>query len=185
MGNWEDLQVKYMWMTRGENCGICDAMAGRVYTYDTWISAGVLPGFHLHCNCYLKKVADDTPESDRDVFGSDFDIMLDNHYILSLNTNPGWLPYNRYFSQEVEKSMLETGQSIGQALKSLTNQNQQGLFNKSTFKAWDQFFQWRVFRSLRLKQNADGTLSDTLSPTVKIPRVYYPCQTYHSLCNWD
>jgi hypothetical protein len=67
MGNWEDLQVKYMWKTRGENCHICSAMAGRVYTYDRWISAGILPGFHRHCNCYLTKVAE-RPRSRRWIF---------------------------------------------------------------------------------------------------------------------
>lgn len=186
MGSWEDLQKKYMWMTRGQNCRICDAMAGRVYTYDTWISASLVPGFHLHCNCYLKQVGDDIPESDKDIFGSDFDTMLDNQYILALNVNTQWLPYNRYLSKQLEQTMQSTGLPIGEALKSLTNDTQAGSFYKSPIKAWNQFFQWRIFRTLKLNQSIDGTLTSTLTPVVKKPRVYYPCQTYKSLCrNWD
>ncbi len=106
-----------MWKTRGQNCHICNAMAGRIYTYDTWISAGVLPGFHLNCNCYLSKVAVSAPVSSMDVFGSDFDIMLDNHNFLALNLNPAWIPTSRYMTDMIEKKQKETGLSIGETMK--------------------------------------------------------------------
>lgn len=178
MGNWEDLQVKYMWMTRGENCPICDAMAGRVYTYDTWISAGITPGFHLGCNCYLKKMAESVPLSSMDVFGSDFDIMLDNHYFLSLNFNVGWLPYNRYLTGQIQQSQMESGSSIGEAIKALTQNNKSGAFNSSLYSVWSQFFSWRVFRTLKLNQSIDGTWSSSLTPQAVTPKALYPGQTY-------
>jgi len=178
MGNWEELQVKYMWMTRGENCRICDSMAGRVYPFDTWISAGVTPGFHLGCNCYLKKVADSTPVSSMDVFGSDIDIMLDNYYFLGASLNVAWLPYNRYHTQQVEKIQQETGSSIGEALQSLTKNQKSGAFYSSGFSVWGQFFSWRVFKTLKINQNIDGTYSTTLTPQVATPKALYPGQTY-------
>jgi hypothetical protein len=178
MGNWEDLQTKYMWKTRGENCHICDAMAGRVYTYDTWISSAVLPGFHLHCNCYLKKVPESTPLSSKDVFGSDFDLMRDNHYFLLFNTNPGWLPYNRYMSTQIEKAQKESGSSIGEVLKSILQSGKSDVFNSSVFSSWNQFFTWRVFKSSQVNQNIDGTYSKSLTPQAATPKALKPSQTY-------
>lgn len=178
MGNWEDLQVKYMWKTRGENCHICSAMAGRVYTYDRWISAGILPGFHMHCNCYLTKVAESTPVSSLDIFGSDFDIMLDNHYFLSLNLNVDWVPTNRNMTSLIEKTQKETGLSIGETMKYLSKKNQSGDFFTTELSSWNQFFNWRVFRSLQIYQSIDGTWSKNLSPQVTKPKPLKPAQTY-------
>lgn len=178
MGNWEDLEVKYMWKTRGANCRICNAMAGRVYPYDTWISTGVLPGFHLHCNCYLSKVADSAPVSSLDVFGSDFDIMLDNHYFLFFNTNPSWLPVSRYMTDLIEKTQKETGLSIGNTMKYLSKDNKAGEFFTSDLSTWNQFFNWRVFRSLHIYQSIDGTFAKTLSPQPTTPSPLKPGQTY-------
>jgi len=182
MGNWEDLQKKYRWATFGENCPICDAMANRVYTYDIWMSAAVLPGFHLHCNCQLRKVDDDTPMSDLDVFGSDFDIMLDNHYFMTLNYNVDWQPYNRYMVHELEQVMQETGLSAGEALKILTNRSREGTFVKSIMKAWDQFFQWRVFRTLKANSGVSDTIFSLsgLAPAPSTLKPYLPGQTYKS-----
>jgi len=179
MGNWEDLEVKYMWKTRGANCHICSAMAGRVYTYDRWISAGILPGFHMHCNCYLTKVAESTPVSSLDIFGSDFDIMLDNHYFLSLNLNVDWVPTSRYMTSLIEKTQKETGLSIGETMKYLSKKNQSGDFFTTELSSWNQFFNWRVFRSLQIYQSIDGTWSKSLSPQVTKPSPLKPAQTYH------
>jgi hypothetical protein len=184
MGNWDNLQKKYKWMTRGENCRICDAMAGRVYTYDTWIAASVLPGFHLHCNCYLQLVGDEVPESDKDIFGSDIQTMLDNQYFLSLNLNPNWQPYNLYLAGAVDKAMGE-GLSLREAVSSALGYSLEGVFKSAPQKIWNQFSQWRVFRAL--KQSIDGTLTNTLSPTVTIPTPSNPSKTYKSTYkkNWD
>ena len=182
MGNWDDLQKKYQWCTRGENCRICDAMAGRVYTYDTWIAASVLPGFHRHCNCYLKRVDDDTPESDKDIFGSDIDTMLENNYFLSLNINPNWQPYNLYLAGAVDKAMSE-GFSLREAVSSALGYDLGGVFTSSPQKIWNQFSQWRVFRALH--QSIDGTLTTTLSPTVTVPAASSPSTTYKYKKNWD
>jgi hypothetical protein len=178
MGNWEDLEVKYMWKTRGANCHIYSAMAGCVYTYDRWISAGVLPGFHMHCNCYLSRVAESTPVSSLDVFGSDFDIMLDNHYFLFFNTNPSSLPVSRYMTDLIEKTQKETGLSIGNTMKYLSKNNKAGEFFTSELSTWNQFFNWRVFRSLQVYQSIDGTYSKNLSPKVSTPSPLKPAQTY-------
>lgn len=181
MGNWEELSVKYMWMTRGENCKICDAMAGRVYTYDTWIAASILPGFHLHCNCYLKKVAETVPVSDMDIFGSDIDIMLDNHYFLGLNISPDWVPYNRYMTRNIVSVAKETGMSISEIMKSYSTLTKEGgVFYKSLIKTWNQFFQWRVFRTLKVYQGAEDNISSSLSPSAETPTAYTPTQTYQS-----
>ncbi len=182
MGSTITLADKYMWKTRGENCPLCDAMAGRTYSYDIWVAASVLPGFHLGCNCYLSKMPADTPMSDLDIFGSDFDLLLDNHYFLGLQLKSGWKSYNWEFTYKLTGVMRQNGMSIGEALKSLTNFEKEGFFNKSLTAYWDQFFQWRVFRTLQLlNKSGDGeTISATLEPQVTIPTAPCPCQTYHT-----
>lgn len=177
-----NLADKYQWNTRGENCPLCDAMAGRVYTYDIWVSASVLPGFHLGCDCYLKKVSAEYPLSDLDIFGSDFDLMLDNHTFLGMNWKSDWKSYNWSFTSQLTDIMRQNGMSIGEALKSISNFKDMGWITKSITSAWDLFYQWRVFRSLQLlNKSGDGeTISATLEPKVTIPTAPCPCQTYHS-----
>jgi hypothetical protein len=182
MGNWDDLQKKFQWCTRGENCRICNAMAGRVYTYDHWISASILPGFHRHCNCYLKQVSFDIPESDKDIFGSDIDTMLDNDYLLALNVNPNWQPYNLYLAGAVDKAMSE-GLSVREAIKSVLGYDLGGVFISMPQKLWNQFSQWRVFRTLH--HSIDGTLTNTLTPSVTVPTAVNPSTTYKYKKNWD
>ena len=181
MGSWEDLRKKYMWKTRGENCVMCNAMAGRVYTYDTWISASILPGFHLNCNCYLEKVSDDYPVSDLDIFG-DLEITLDNNEFLGFSFFPDYKPYNRYFTNELIEAVRQTGLPIGEALKSVLTIGKEGLISKSLTSLWDRYFQWRVFRSLLLlNKSGDGnTISATLTPQVTVPAAVSPAQSHRS-----
>ena len=70
-----DLEQLYQWTTRGENCPMCNALRGRVYSQDMWMSSSVYPGFHRNCDCYLKKVDADTPISDPDFFGMDLSLL--------------------------------------------------------------------------------------------------------------
>ena len=182
MTKFDDLQAKYMWKTRGSNCSLCNAMAGRVYTYDTWVSTSVLPGFHLNCDCYLEKVSADYPVSDLDIFGSDFNITLDNIFLLRMfNLKPDYTPYNRFFTNQISELMSQ-GMTIGEAVKSLNIIGRNGVIHKSLSSLWDQFFQWRVFRSLLpFNKNGDGeTISATLEPHITIPSPAYPDQTYRS-----
>jgi hypothetical protein len=176
------LSAKYQWKTRGENCPICNSLAGRVYTYDTWISASVLPGFHLHCNCYLEQVSAGTPESSLDIFGTDLRSLLDNKYFLGINWfNNDWIPYNQYFATRLTNLVQQTGMTLGEAMKSLNDSDREGLFFKAKAPLLDQFFQWRVFRTLNIFEGADEVVSRSLTPDVSVPTVRYPMYTHHTL----
>ena len=184
MSSWDDLQKKYQWRTRGENCSICNAMAGRVYTYDTWISSSVLPGFHLHCNCYLVQVSQDYPESDKDIFGSDIETMLDNKYFFSLNFFNNWQPYNLYLAGAVDRAMND-GYTLREAVNSALKYDLGAGLKSFPQKIWNKFPQWRVFRSLQ--ESIDGTLTTTLTPSVTTPAPASPKSSYHAgyKKNWD
>ena len=172
-----------MWKTRGENCPLCNAMAGKVFTYDVWASASVLPGFHLGCDCYLEKVSADYPVSDLDIFGSDFDLMKDHHFFLKFfNLNARWKSTNYYMINEIINLMQKEGISVGEALKSVSGNQKQGIFYKSFTSLWEGFFQWRVFRSLQLiNKSGDGnTISSNLEPLPTTPVPFSPSQSYRA-----
>lgn len=181
---WDLLNKKMMWCTRGSNCSICDSMAGRVYTFDRWQSAGVFPGFHLNCNCYLKTVEFDTPESDLDIFGGmDNEFMLQSKWfftIFDLDTFRTDVPYNYRMTRAIEKTMVETGLPIAQAMKSMTDRTigDGGIFNKPRFYIHKNFFQWRVHRTLRVNSGANDSLWSDLSVRTKTLRPYFPWQTH-------
>ena len=161
-----DLNQKLMWKTRGENCVMCNALRGRVYTYDMWMSSGVWPGFHLNCNCYLSKVSDDTPLSDPDFFGADLNLLSDtfnpNLFPLKLHWDPNYKPFAIYMCEEITKAHLSygAGLSIGQVLKKM-NTDYQGFFKRSNI--YDNFFIWRTFRTVQHYQNINGDYSGSRS----------------------
>ena len=157
-----NLQQLLQWCTRGENCPTCDSLRGRVYTYDTWMSAGVWPGFHLNCDCYLKKVGVGYRVSDLDFFGTDLNLLS-----ATINPNIGWLkfhldpsykPYSWYMTEQITQAHITYGAelSIGEVLKKMRD-DWQGFFKRSTF--YDNFFIWRTFRTIKHFQNIDDDLT--------------------------
>jgi hypothetical protein len=103
---------------------------------------------------------------------------LDNHYFLGLNINTKWLPYNRYLTQQVEKAQMESGKSIGETLKMLSQSQKSGEFYSSGNIAWDQFFSWRVFRTVKMYQSIDGTYTKKLTPQAETPKATSPGRNY-------
>lgn len=160
-----DLTTMLMWMTRGENCSICDSLRGRVYGYDTWMSAGVWPGFHLNCECYLKDVSEQEYQvSDLDFFGTDLALLSDtinpNISFLKFHLNPNYKPYSWYMTESITEAHIKFGseKSIGEVLK-LMRDDFVGFFKRSTF--YDNFFIWRTFKTIQHYQKIDDDLTGT------------------------
>lgn len=195
----DNLQQQMMWCTRGENCSICNSLSGRVYTYDMWMSAGVWPGFHLNCDCYLREVQG-LELSDPDFFGGDLNLLRETINIVLLGSrlhlDPNWKPFSIYMTEQIMQAHLDYGKqfSIGQILK-IMKQEFPGFFKRSP--VYDNFFQWRVFRTVQHYENTDDTWSgnipflpklgralsgspfyyrNTLKPDFLYP--YFPTQTY-------
>ncbi len=82
MGGWEPnpqrgiLGTKYQWHCWYESCSYCEAFEGKIFYYDQWYAAGVMPGLHAYCDCTLAEVSGDTPTSDPDIFGGNLDLMM-------------------------------------------------------------------------------------------------------------
>ncbi len=165
-----NLNQKLQWVTRGENCPICDSLRGRIYTYDMWMSAGVWPGFHLNCDCDLRKVDDDSPTSDPDFFGTDLNLMMETinpfYFLFKLHWDPNYLPFSWYMTDQIMNSHLTYGAGlpIGEVLKKMRNEFV-GFFKRSTF--FDNFFIWRTFRTVQHFQNIDDTYSGYLPPIIR------------------
>jgi hypothetical protein len=162
MGN---LQQRLMWCTKGQNCGICDSLEGRVYTYDMWMSAGVWPGFHVNCDCYLKMVGETYVLSDPDFFGTDLNLLSDTinplFFLFRLHWDPNYVPHSWYMTDEIIKAHLQMGKelSIGEVLKKMKTQFL-GFFKRS--QLFDNFFRWRTFRTVQHFQNMDGSSTGKL-----------------------
>ena len=64
------LDEHYVWLTRGENCPVCEYMSGHIFPLSFWQSY-MMPGkIHLGCNCYLQKVKTNIPANTPEaVFG--------------------------------------------------------------------------------------------------------------------
>jgi hypothetical protein len=168
---------KYIWRTRGENCQMCDALEGRVYIFDRWASAGVLPGFHLNCDCYLELVAIETPESDLDFFGDIFlyaDRMFQFKWWLGMFT-----PYNWLFTEEICK-FSQPGEPITEAFKRMKAQNRSGFFFRNGQYDID-FYQWRVFKTFRFFMDRwKSVYSINHRPRPRRPRVRAPWHNYNT-----
>ena len=158
----EDINQLYKWCTRGSNCPICDALRGKVYSMDIWMSCGVWPGFHLNCDCYLKKVFYE-PMSDLDFFGDTLFLLghtvNPGNLLFRLHYDPNWEPYNISLSKQIIGAHMKwgSGLSIGEVLKRLRD-SWIGFFKRS--EIWNNFFQWRVFRTVQHYNNIDDTYSD-------------------------
>ena len=146
----------WQWNTRGANCPTCNALRGRIYSYDMWMSVGLWPGFHINCNCYLSKIADGTPTSDPDFFGSDIALHLNG---INLNLpgigsllqwNFNYQPFPYYSIKEIEEAHLRYGPDIpiGEAIKRMHEDDHDGYFFKRS-NIWDEFLSWRILRTMQ------------------------------------
>lgn len=162
MGNF---QQKLQWCCHGENCGMCDSLDGRVYTYDMWMSAGVWPGFHLNCDCTLKMVGSTYVLSDPDFFGTDLNLLSDTinplFFTFRLHWDPNYKPFSWYMTEEIMNAHLEMGKelSIGEVLRRMKDQFV-GFFKRSDL--FDNFFVWRTFRTLQHYQNINDTATGAI-----------------------
>ena len=128
---WE-FENKFQWCTRGENCPYCDMMEGRVYELDVFITSGVYPGFHQGCDCYLKQVSIETPQSDLDIFGSGLN-MRNNAWIEALwGKGDLWLPGYITNSRQILQ-FAQPGMTAGEALKAYNAQDFFGIFGDQGF----------------------------------------------------
>ena len=94
---------KFQWITTGWNCPVCNVMSNRVYEYAYWAST-VLPGFHPHCDCKLKKVDNSTQESNRDLYGVDvITFHLDHRWPSTYNFNQIQQLADEYMKLYMEK----------------------------------------------------------------------------------
>ena len=83
------------WRTRGENCAICNASRGRVYTYDMWMSSVSGRAF-MSTAIAISKVGHDYRNPDPDIFGTDLALNMNlgirNSLFRASSWNPNWEP---------------------------------------------------------------------------------------------
>lgn len=151
--NWEpelfDQNNKYQWCTRGENCPICNALSGRVYILDVYITASIYPGsIHPNCDCYLKQMPPDTPESDRDIFGSMLNMRNDG-WLEFLFNNPSntWWPFNTTITRALMKYSLP-GMTAFQSLQAYIKDQNTGMFKDYGFFTTSSEFSWNMFKNI-------------------------------------
>ena len=113
-----ELQYKYQWVTRRENCPMCESMRGRVYRGDYFAASGIWPGFHDFCDCSLIRVPDDTPMSPMDLFPSYLTPLLGIALHVPEGWKPqdlnalfpgGWVPYNVFLLDEFMRATPDGG----------------------------------------------------------------------------
>ena len=177
----EYMQRKFRWMTRGENCVLCEFMRGRVYTMDTFMATGFFPGFHLHCNCYLTPVDDDVPVSNLDIFGDSLNLMAnDKRWFFGLfNYDPDFKPYNAWITDLINQEAAKGG-TLREIMKRLKRNIKTGSFILDFMQGSN--FNWNVYRTVLHSQGVDGTwfggILDNIGPVPEglIPDM--PYQTY-------
>lgn len=179
-----DLFVKYIWRTKGKNCGMCDSLDGRVYIFDRWASAGVMPGFHLNCDCFLEMVDISMPESDLDFFGNDLilwsDILgnpWDSSYFRLFDNR--FSPYNQLFTEEVLKFSRQ-GETVLDAFDRMKRENRSGFYFRDG--AWSiDFYQWRVFKTFNFFKDQEKRINAMNSPlSPALLRYRFPWQTHRT-----
>lgn len=195
--------LKYQWRCRGENCPYCDAMDGRVYSLDVYMTSGVYPGFHKGCNCYLVQVPSYTLMSDLDIFGSALNMRNDSwlNALFGRWENlwvPGW-----YTNPHNLLSMAKPGTTAGEALALFNASYDFGMFTDYGFPG-NMFYAWNTnknvnkssFRSFPeiakdiytgVKQMMTGeflasVLTSKIGLTLTVPQFkpLTPAQTYHN-----
>jgi hypothetical protein len=179
----EDANKKFQWMTRGENCPLCQAMAGRVYYLHVFIDSTVYPGFHPNCNCYLKEVDISIPQSDLDIFGSQFNIHYDGWLeALFGNTANLWWGYNVALTRNIMQ-YSQPGMTASQSIQAMQSAYKPGLFgNKAFFPIGGT--SWNVFSTARpdVYKSVDQLFTSWagLAPKPALCAPKLPTQTYHN-----
>jgi len=175
----EYMQRKFRWMTRGQNCPLCQFMRGRVYTMDTFYSSGFYPGFHHGCDCYLTPVGDDVPISNLDIFGDSLNLMAnDIRWFFGLfNYDPDWKPYNAFFTELITEE-AKAGGTLRDIMRRLKRKIKSGAFILDYMFG----FEWNVYRTAQHMQGVDGSWGGSMwvnfgvSPEDLAPKM--PYQTY-------
>jgi hypothetical protein len=179
----EDANKKYQWMTRGENCPLCDAMAGRVYYLHVYIDSTVYPGFHPNCDCYLKEVDILTPQSDLDIFGSSFNAHYDSWLELLFN-NPAniWWAYNVELTRDIMR-YSQPGMTASQSIKAMETAKPKGIFNSYGYLG-KLDMSWNVFRTVSPDINITIDKFFTSNPGLSLKpyvvKPVLPTQSYHN-----
>jgi len=170
---WPNLSTKYQWQTHGEyDCPFCASLRGRIYTQDIWFSVSLVPGFHLGCDCTLRKVPDDFDMSDLDFFGgADLALLLDDlqltgrlfsfwpfrSYQPLFRFNRNWRPQSWSLAASLEEAHAKLGPSA--SMYDVIKYWNQGSGEKFPSKPWQNFFYaWRTINSL----NAQSTIDDLI-----------------------
>lgn len=162
------LNAKYIWNTWGDNCRICNAMRGKVYTLDFWINAGITPGFHLGCDCSLKRVDDDTLTSDPDFFGVDIPTYA-RMWLPRANMvwDPEFLiqPWQMSLVEDIEQMHLKYGADtpFSEILKMLGG----GGFFSHGSKFYGDTAGWRVLATRQHYEMIDGSYTGNTLFTLK------------------
>jgi hypothetical protein len=190
MAGWEppllnpgDANKKYQWMTRGENCPMCQAMAGRVYYIHVYVDSTVYPGFHANCDCYLKEVDILTPQSDMDIFGSSFNTHYDGWLELLFN-NPSnlWWAYNVELTRNIMK-YSQPGMTAAQSIQAMQANQPKGIVNSFGYLGQVDM-SWNVWRTASpdLYMTLDKWLTSMPGMFLKpIPiKPVLPTQSYHN-----
>jgi len=143
----QDQDKKYQWHTRGENCPYCDAMEGRIYTLDVYMTSGVYPGFHKGCNCYMVEMPSDTQMSDLDIFGSALN-MRNEGWLAALFGRwdrlwiPGW-----YTNPHNLLANATPGMTASEALRLANQARTYGMFEDYGFPG-NIFYPWNTNRNV-------------------------------------
>ena len=154
------LTEKYMWNTWGDNCAVCNALRGKVYTLDFWANVGLWPGFHLHCDCTMKRVSPDTPTSDPDFFGMNIPQYQKMwNPIPQFIWDPAYLiqPWQVSVVQQIEQMHLAYGADMpmSEAFKQWKNS---GFFNQRPSIVGD-LASGKILATSRYLQEIDGGYS--------------------------
>ncbi len=176
---------KYQWCTIGQNCPLCNAMRGRVYELDIYITSTVYPGYvHPNCNCYLKKVPIETPQSDLDIFGSSLNMRNDSWLNMLFGSFENlWTAGNVTMTREI-MNVSDPGMTFGQALLTLRSQDKTGIFQDYGGLAGSFDYGWNIYHntSLDIYQSINDCLTSIsgLFPRATSLRAEAPTQTYHN-----
>lgn len=199
-----ELNHLYQWVTRRENCPICEAMRGRVYRGDYFAASGIWPGFHDNCDCSLHKVPDDTPISPMDIFPSYMAPLLGMAYSPGERVKypqefnslfpGGWVPYNVFLLDEFMRATPDGG-TIADAIaifkagslndsSILAYPKWRSLINSIGWKSWINLMRDPIARlkyTMDIYQGVDDNIFSawSLHPGPRYVRPVSPAQSYY------
>ncbi len=198
-----ELQYKYQWVTRRENCPICEAMRGRVYRGDYFAGSGLWPGFHEWCDCSLIRVPDDTPISPMDIFPRYMTPLLGMELNVPEGWKPqdfnslfpgGWVSYNVFLLDEFMRATPDGG-TVADAIAAfkagsvsdgsiLAYPKWQGLLKSLGYYSWITLMRdsdARLKYTMELYQGVDNNFFSawSLHPGPRYVRPVLPSQSYY------